>query len=124
MSLLSLRTLLSGRFCRSAHEICGHLTNSESRTRKNDAVTRTGRTQEVARGSGQKGIAMLVLTRKSGESIQIAGNIRITVSEVIGGRVRFAIDAPDHVRVMRKEVLPQINIRPATSAGAPEAKRR
>lgn len=75
-------------------------------------------------GSGQKGIAMLVLTRKSGESIQIAGNIRITVSEVTGGRVRFAIDAPDHVRVMRKEVLPRANVGPATPVDASEAKRR
>ena len=48
---------------------------------------------------------MLVLSRKTGESIQIAGNIRVTVTEVRGGRVKLSIEAPDHVRVLRKEIL-------------------
>ena len=47
---------------------------------------------------------MLVLSRKTGESIQIAGGIRVTVTEVRGGRVRLSIEAPDSVRVMRKEI--------------------
>ena len=47
---------------------------------------------------------MLVLSRKIGESIQIAGGIRVTVTEVRGGRVRLSIEAPDSVRVMRKEI--------------------
>ena len=48
---------------------------------------------------------MLVLTRKTGESIQIDENISVTVSQVRGGRVRLSIDAPRDVRVVRKEVL-------------------
>lgn len=48
---------------------------------------------------------MLVLSRKTGESIQIAGNIRVTVTEVRGGRVRLSIEAPDDVRVLRKEIM-------------------
>lgn len=47
---------------------------------------------------------MLVLSRKVGESIQIAGDIKVTVTEVRGGRVRLSIEAPSSIRVMRKEV--------------------
>ncbi len=47
---------------------------------------------------------MLVLSRKIGESIQIAGGIRVTVTEVRGGRVRLSIEAPDSIRVLRKEI--------------------
>ncbi len=47
---------------------------------------------------------MLVLSRKIGESIQIAGGIRVTVTEVRGGRVRLSIEAPADVRVLRKEI--------------------
>lgn len=48
---------------------------------------------------------MLVLSRKIGESIQIAGGIRVTVTEVRGGRVRLSIEAPLDVRVLRKEIV-------------------
>ena len=47
---------------------------------------------------------MLVLSRKIGESIQIAGGIRVTVAEIRGGRVRLSIEAPTDVRVLRKEI--------------------
>ncbi len=47
---------------------------------------------------------MLVLSRKIGESIQIAGGIRVTVTEVRGGRVRLSIEAPANIRVLRKEI--------------------
>ncbi len=48
---------------------------------------------------------MLVLSRKTGESIQIDDNIFVTVSEVKGGRVRLSIEAPRSVRIVRKEVI-------------------
>jgi carbon storage regulator len=48
---------------------------------------------------------MLVLSRKQGQSIRIDDEILVTVSEVRGGRVRLSIDAPRHVRILRKEVL-------------------
>ena len=48
---------------------------------------------------------MLVLSRKKGESIQIDDNIFVTVTEVQGGRVRLSIDAPQTVRIVRKEIL-------------------
>jgi carbon storage regulator len=58
---------------------------------------------------------MLVLSRKIGESIQIAGGIRVTVTEVRGGRVRLSIEAPADVRVLRKEIV-------AAGAELPEPK--
>ncbi|MEJ7592659.1 MAG: carbon storage regulator CsrA [Planctomycetaceae bacterium] len=51
---------------------------------------------------------MLVLSRKIGESIQIAGDIRVTVTEVRGGRVRLSIEAPSDVRVLRKEIADNV----------------
>ncbi len=47
---------------------------------------------------------MLVLTRREGEEIVIAGNIRVTVVSVEGGKVRLGINAPASVPVHRKEV--------------------
>ena len=47
---------------------------------------------------------MLVLTRKIGEEIVIAGNIRISIVEVGPGRVKIGIVAPRSVSVDRAEV--------------------
>ncbi len=48
---------------------------------------------------------MLVLSRKPGEKLVIAGGITITVVEVTGNRVRIGIDAPADVRIMREELV-------------------
>ena len=48
---------------------------------------------------------MLVLTRKAEEKIIIAGGITLTVVSIIGNKVRLGIDAPDHVRILRAELL-------------------
>lgn len=48
---------------------------------------------------------MLVLTRKRGEQIEIAGQIRVTVVGVQGNRVRLGIEAPDHVSIRRGEIV-------------------
>ena len=48
---------------------------------------------------------MLVLSRKTGQSIQIDDNIFVTVSAVRGGRVRLSIEAPRSVRIVRSEIL-------------------
>jgi len=47
---------------------------------------------------------MLVLTRRVGEVIYIDSEIVVKVAEIRGNRVKLAIDAPEHVRVDRKEV--------------------
>jgi carbon storage regulator len=47
---------------------------------------------------------MLVLTRKPGEKIVIGDNISVTVCATEGNKVRIAIDAPRHVRILRGEL--------------------
>ncbi len=47
---------------------------------------------------------MLVLSRKLQEEIVIGGNIRITVVEVAGGRVKLGITAPSEIPVHRAEI--------------------
>jgi carbon storage regulator len=47
---------------------------------------------------------MLVLTRKTDESIKIGENVTITIVDVSGGKVRIGVDAPKSVRVIRSEV--------------------
>jgi carbon storage regulator len=51
---------------------------------------------------------MLVLTRKIGEDILIGDNIRLTISSIDGGKVRFGISAPREVEVHREEVYKRI----------------
>jgi carbon storage regulator len=46
---------------------------------------------------------MLVLTRRSGESIVIGGDIRIRVLRASGSRVRLGIEAPPEVRILREK---------------------
>lgn len=48
---------------------------------------------------------MLVITRKPGEGIVVAGNIKITVLEAGKDRVRIGVDAPQEVRIVRGEVF-------------------
>ena len=47
---------------------------------------------------------MLVLTRKPGQSIQIAGNITVSVVRSSGNIVRLAISAPKEIRIVRTEL--------------------
>ena len=48
---------------------------------------------------------MLVLSRKTGDSIQIDGGIRIIVLGLEGNRVKLGIEAPRGVAIMRSELL-------------------
>ncbi len=51
---------------------------------------------------------MLVLTRKSGESIVLPETgVKITVLCVNGNRVRLGIEAPATIRISRQELLPR-----------------
>jgi carbon storage regulator len=47
---------------------------------------------------------MLVLSRKSEQTIQIGPDIEVTVLSVANGRVKLGIRAPEHVRVLRGEL--------------------
>ena len=51
---------------------------------------------------------MLVLTRKSNQSIMIGDEIEVSVLAVSGEKVRLGIDAPKSVPVFRKEVYAEI----------------
>lgn len=47
---------------------------------------------------------MLVLTRKSNESIQINDNIEIKILAIDGDQVKIGIEAPKSVDIHRKEI--------------------
>jgi carbon storage regulator len=51
---------------------------------------------------------MLVLSRQSDEAIIIGDNIRVTIVEVRGDKVRIGIDAPRDVTVHRQEIYDAI----------------
>lgn len=51
---------------------------------------------------------MLVLTRKSGEAIQIGDDIEISIVSVKGDQVKLGINAPKDVEILRKEIVVQI----------------
>jgi carbon storage regulator len=56
----------------------------------------------------QGGSNMLVLTRKSNQSIMIGDEIEISVLAIMGEKVRIGIQAPRDVPVFRKEVYLEI----------------
>lgn len=47
---------------------------------------------------------MLVLSRKSGESIVIDGNIEVSVLRINGNRIRLGIHAPPEISIQRREI--------------------
>ncbi len=51
---------------------------------------------------------MLVLTRKSNQSIMIGDDIEISVLSVVGEKVRIGIQAPAEVPVFRTEIYLEI----------------
>jgi len=51
---------------------------------------------------------MLVLTRKSGESITIGDDVRVFIQEVRGNQVKIGIQAPPHIAVHREEIYLRI----------------
>ena len=64
---------------------------------------------------------MLVLTRRTGQSIVIDNNIQVTVVGVQGKKIRLGITAPDYMRVDRLEVHEKrhdLDDEPATISGS------
>ena len=57
---------------------------------------------------------MLVLTRKSNQSIMIGDDIEVSVLAIMGEKVRIGIEAPRSIPVFRKEVY--LDIRQDSSA--------
>ena len=60
---------------------------------------------------------MLVLTRRSDESIRIGEDILITVVEIKGNQVRLGITAPKRMRIYREELYQKILEENRLSAG-------
>lgn len=83
--------------------------------RKPGPMLRAGssHSRETARGQ----VGMLVLTRQSDETIIIGDNIRITIVEVRGDKVRIGIDAPHDVPVHRQEIYDAIRREAENKAG-------
>jgi carbon storage regulator len=75
---------------------------------------------------------MLVLTRRSNQSIMIGDDIEVSVLSVMGDKVRIGIDAPANVPVFRTEIYLEIQSQEADkeistpdtgASGGPQAKR-
>ncbi len=63
---------------------------------------------------------MLILTRKTGQSLVLSEDIIVTVLDVDGDRVKLGIDAPRTVRIVRQELRDAIqaeNLAARQSAG-------
>jgi carbon storage regulator len=60
---------------------------------------------------------MLVLTRKSGEAINVGDEITVTVLEIRGNQVRLGIQAPLSVIIHRKELYEKIRAENLMSSG-------
>jgi carbon storage regulator len=52
---------------------------------------------------------MLVLTRKSNQSIMIGDDVEVSVLSVMGEKVRIGIQAPQEIPVFRKEIYLEIH---------------
>jgi len=64
---------------------------------------------------------MLVITRKTSESILIGDDIEIVVTEIGAERVRIGINAPKGVPILRKELLETRELnREASAASGPK----
>ena len=48
---------------------------------------------------------MLILTRRTNESIKIGDDITVTITDINRGQVRVGIDAPKSVHILRSELI-------------------
>jgi carbon storage regulator len=62
---------------------------------------------------------MLVLGRKTDESVMIGDEIIVTVLAVEGDRIKLGIQAPPHVRILRQELYESVKEENLRAAGAP-----
>ena len=60
---------------------------------------------------------MLVLTRKSNQSIMIGDDVEVSVLSVMGEKVRIGIQAPQEIPVFRKEIYLEIHREDGGGAG-------
>src|SRR3978361_1202574 len=79
---------------------------------------RTGGVRSGQRSTRQGDGGMLVLTRKSNQSIMIGDDIEVSVLAIMGEKVRIGIQAPRDVPVFRREVYLEIEEERSDGAGA------
>lgn len=48
---------------------------------------------------------MLILNRKKGESLVINENIKVTIVDVSGEKVKIAVEAPKEIPILRTELV-------------------
>ena len=51
---------------------------------------------------------MLVLTRRNNEAIILGSDVRVTILEIDGDRVKIGIDAPQAMKILRAELLAEV----------------
>ena len=51
---------------------------------------------------------MLILQRKKDEAVRIGDDIRIVLLHSEHGRARLGIEAPDHITILREEILDDV----------------
>ncbi len=51
---------------------------------------------------------MLILTRRSGESLYLGDNIKVTVLSVQGKQIKLGLDVPKDMTVYREEVYKRV----------------
>ena len=64
---------------------------------------------------------MLVVTRKTDESLTISDNIEITVLEIAKDRVKIGISAPKDVKIIRNELKDAQDLKKQSSEALPKA---
>ena len=70
-----------------------------------------GRARPSERTAGnpeEKGLSVILFTRKRGQKVIVANAIEITVLEITKAEVRLGIDAPNHIAVRRSEIHEQL----------------
>src|SRR5438270_5147549 len=82
-----------------------------------------GMSRSITRDEKRAGrqFPMLVLTRKTNQSIMIGDDIEVSVLAIMGEKVRIGIQAPRDIPVFRKEVY--LEIQEEQKVGAPKGAR-
>ncbi|MGN0613883.1 MAG: carbon storage regulator CsrA [Porcipelethomonas sp.] len=65
---------------------------------------------------------MLILSRKTGETLLINDEIEVKIIEINGDKVKLGIEAPKNVKVLRKELRQTVESNVASSAAMTPAK--
>ncbi|MES9850366.1 MAG: carbon storage regulator [Candidatus Thiodiazotropha sp. L084R] len=66
---------------------------------------------------------MLVLTRHLNQSLQVGGAVTLKILSINNGNVRFGIDAPADVLILREELAHRMNASSIQSETKPPKKR-